>query len=200
MYQPLPSCLTIKPSPIHGLGLFANQQIPAGHDLGIAHIEMVEWMSFPQNHCRTPLGGFYNHSPNPNCQLVSNGNTKRLVTTQEIEIDQEITCTYTLYRLWIWVGLLEVLGFWKYQGCELISGTPKPFRPCHLGLPPIILPTGRIITTYITTHRSEYAWNPCYHWLFAYCLCHCLWLWLCLMVGSANPIQYKANWQHSATI
>lgn len=38
IYKPLPSFLTIKNSPIHGLGLFATGNIPKGTLLGISHI------------------------------------------------------------------------------------------------------------------------------------------------------------------
>ena len=69
-YRPLLECLTIKNSPIHGLGIFATSAIEKGTDLGIAHVKMVEWLNFPQDYCRTPLGGFYNHSDDPNCELI----------------------------------------------------------------------------------------------------------------------------------
>ena len=62
MYKPLPDSLTIGRSPIHGLGLFATCDISLGIDLGIAHVNIVD---FPHGYCRTPLGGFYNHSNNP---------------------------------------------------------------------------------------------------------------------------------------
>lgn len=98
MYSPLPSCLTIRESEIHGLGLFALEDIAKGEILGIAHVRMVEWLSFPQDYCRTPLGGFYNHSEEPNCELVGD-NIKRLVTMMEVKCGEEITCKYTLYKL-----------------------------------------------------------------------------------------------------
>ena len=66
--------------------------------LGISEGRMVEWLQFPQDHCRTPLGGFYNHSDNPNCELVGD-NIKRLVTMMEVKCGEEITCRYTLYEL-----------------------------------------------------------------------------------------------------
>lgn len=99
MYRPLPLSLTIRESEIHGLGLFALEDIGKGVDLGIAHIRMVEWLKFPQDYCRTPLGGFYNHSDEPNCELVGD-NIKRLVTTRGINVDEEVTCKYTLYDIW----------------------------------------------------------------------------------------------------
>ena len=63
MYRPLPKCLTIKKSPIEGLGLYATEDIKANTFLGITHI-LDE--NFENNYIRTSLGGFYNHSNNPN--------------------------------------------------------------------------------------------------------------------------------------
>ena len=98
-YRPLPDSLTIKDSSIHGLGIFATCDIPEKTDLGIAHVRMVEWLGFPQGYCRTPLGGFYNHSDTPNCTLVDTGVWKRLVTSKDIKKGEEITCKYTLYEV-----------------------------------------------------------------------------------------------------
>jgi hypothetical protein len=70
MYRPLPECVTIKKSPIEGLGLYATRDIKANTFLGITHI-LDE--NFENNYIRTPLGGFYNHSNNPNIKrMVSN--------------------------------------------------------------------------------------------------------------------------------
>jgi SET domain-containing protein len=70
MYRPLPNCLTIKKSPIEGLGLYAMHNIKANTFLGITHI-LDE--NFENNYIRTPLGGFYNHSNNPNIRrMISN--------------------------------------------------------------------------------------------------------------------------------
>ena len=67
MYRHLPQCLTIKKSPIEGLGLYAMHNIKANTFLGITHI-LDE--NFENNYIRTPLGGFYNHSNNPNIRRV----------------------------------------------------------------------------------------------------------------------------------
>ena len=100
MYKPLPDSLTIGRSPIHGLGLFATCDISLGIDLGIAHVNIVD---FPHGYCRTPLGGFYNDSDEPNCKLIDSDTmtfyVKRLVTIKDIAEGEEITCTYTLYSL-----------------------------------------------------------------------------------------------------
>ena len=100
MYNPLPDSLTIRRYPIHGLGLFATCDIASGIDLGIAHVHI---MDFPQGYCRTPLGGFYNHSDEPNCKLIDsyeyNLSVKRLATIKDIAVGEELTCKYTLYSL-----------------------------------------------------------------------------------------------------
>ena len=54
MYNPLPPRLTIKPSLISGLGLFATAGIAQGTNLGTTHIK-IDGEIF-----RTPLGGFIN--------------------------------------------------------------------------------------------------------------------------------------------
>ena len=63
MYKPLPKQLTIKDSAIEGLGLFAIEDIKANTFIGITHIRDEQ---FENKYIRTPLGGFYNHSNEPN--------------------------------------------------------------------------------------------------------------------------------------
>ena len=43
MYKPLPKDVTIKPSKIHGLGLFATKKIPRGSTLGMTHFKHVNY-------------------------------------------------------------------------------------------------------------------------------------------------------------
>jgi hypothetical protein len=70
MYRPLPEGLTIKKSPIEGLGLYATKSIKAHMYIGLTHILDER---FDNNYLRTPLGGFYNHSDHPNVQrMVTN--------------------------------------------------------------------------------------------------------------------------------
>ena len=63
MYRPLPKELTIKNSRIEGLGLFATKDIKKNSFLGVTHIRDEQ---FENKYIRTPLGGFYNHSNDPN--------------------------------------------------------------------------------------------------------------------------------------
>jgi len=62
MYRPLPKELTIKNSPIEGLGLFATQDIKSNSFIGVTHVRDEQ---FENKYIRTPLGGFYNHSNEP---------------------------------------------------------------------------------------------------------------------------------------
>ena len=97
MYKPLPQCLTIRPSPIDGLGLFATQSIPANTTLGISHVKISE---SDKNYIRTPLGGFINHSSNPNCIKGGEGSTIMTIKTlRSIAPGEELTVEYTLYTL-----------------------------------------------------------------------------------------------------
>ena len=103
MYNPLPDCLDIRTSLIHGKGLFATKAISKDTDLGISHV-YHDW--FPDGWIRTPLGGFYNHSDTPNCKLVPQvldegfrTDVQLLFTLVDIQPDEELTCTYTLWNL-----------------------------------------------------------------------------------------------------
>ena len=95
-YSPLPYEVTIKESTIHGLGLYATQHIEPHYTIGISHIKDDR---FPQGWIRTPLGGFYNHSDEPNCKLVETGDLLRLTTIRPIVRGEELTTIYTLYTI-----------------------------------------------------------------------------------------------------
>ena len=63
MYRPLPKALTIKKSSIDGLGLYAVEVIKKNSFIGVTHV----WdEQFENKYIRTPIGGFYNHSNEPN--------------------------------------------------------------------------------------------------------------------------------------
>ena len=97
MYKPLPDYITIKESPINGLGLFATERITKGTLIGIIH--------HPDSHAengfiRTPLGGFGNHSNTPNCfKLLMDGKTWWIGADKDIEVGEELTWRYTLYNV-----------------------------------------------------------------------------------------------------
>ena len=92
-YRPLPDCLTIAMSGINGLGLFALEDIPRGREMGITHHYLWEEIA------RTPLGGFINHSDDPNCRLERVVATSILHTTKDIKEGDELTLEYKMYEV-----------------------------------------------------------------------------------------------------
>ena len=98
MYKPLPESLTIKTSKVNGLGLFAQEGIAQGTNLGISHIKIDDDI------LRTPLGGFINHANEANAvkvELRDEKYTKKwsLVTLRDIKKGEEITLRYTFYNI-----------------------------------------------------------------------------------------------------
>jgi len=96
VYRPLPDCLTIMPSKIEGLGLFALKEIPASKSLGMTHYYL---QGEENDYIRTPLGGFINHSEDPNCGLYTVGSKKFLVPERDIEPLEELTVKYAMYEV-----------------------------------------------------------------------------------------------------
>ena len=96
MYRPLPEGLYIGISEIEGNGLFTTKLLEVKTELGISHIN-YEGGDFHSNFIRTPLGGFVNHSENPNCELYECGNYLKMRTIKDIIPGQELTLTYSLY-------------------------------------------------------------------------------------------------------
>jgi SET domain-containing protein len=94
-YRPLPIYLTIAKSSIEGLGLFATDNIDSGFTIGITHISDDR---FEDGYIRTPLGGFFNHSETPNCEVITDDEFIKLKTIKEIKVGEELTATYTLYK------------------------------------------------------------------------------------------------------
>ena len=90
-YKPLPDNLELKSSNIHGYGVFAVEPILQGDYLGMSHITAPEII-------RTPLGGYINHSMNPNCIRVPEGNRWFLQAIADISIGEEITLMYKGYK------------------------------------------------------------------------------------------------------
>ena len=105
-YQPLPKELRLGFSKIHDIGLFAKEKINRGQNLGISHIQIGKELF------RTPLGGFINHSDDPNCtksmfrvsdsadlSLKTDYKAWRLFTLDNIKEGEELTLTYTFYKI-----------------------------------------------------------------------------------------------------
>ena len=86
MYRPLPKQLTVKNSPIEGLGLYAVEDIKKSSFIGLTHIRDEQ---FENKYIRTPLGGFYNHSNNPNIQRVVSNILPKYKCCNDMPIKEE---------------------------------------------------------------------------------------------------------------
>ena len=101
MYSPLPDGLVLRESKIHNIGLFAKEKISKGTNFGMSHIQISDTV------IRTPLGGFINHSDDPNCEKVKlyfktdkTDFTKwNLITIKDIKAGEELTLSYTFYKI-----------------------------------------------------------------------------------------------------
>ena len=92
-YRPLPDYLTIKKSNIEGLGLFTTEKVEEGFNVGITHIVDAQTKEL----IRTPLGGFINHSEEPNAKLLYVGRKRYLIFLRDLDVDEEITLKYSMY-------------------------------------------------------------------------------------------------------
>ena len=97
MYKPLPEMVTIKESSIEGLGHLATEDISANSVIGRIHVPNEKEEN---GYFRTPLGGFWNHSDNPNCtKLLMEDGSWWIVANQKIMAGAEITWQYSLYKI-----------------------------------------------------------------------------------------------------
>ena len=101
-YKPLPEGLTIRDSKVHGLGLFTTKHFPAGTDFGETHVFVVnknrrDWV-------RTPLGGFINHSEEPNCYINTETEDRTLYSVRPLKANEEVT---VFYRFESYDGITE---------------------------------------------------------------------------------------------
>ena len=117
MYKALHRALTIEKSSIHGLGLFAIKVISKDTVLGISHVkDKSNSGRYYQGYIRTPLGGFINHSTQPNCIKVhvrsglspkhwpavkegEEASSIAMRTSRDIKEGEELTVFYTLYKV-----------------------------------------------------------------------------------------------------
>ena len=82
MYKPLPDGLYVSNSDIAGQGLFTNRKLEVGTELGLSH-KMID-----DNLIRTPLGGFINHSEEPNVQKYQIGNDYFIKVIKDIDVGE----------------------------------------------------------------------------------------------------------------
>ena len=95
-YKPLPYGLVIADSGINGQGLFTMRKLVRGTHLGESHYRMDGKL------IRTPLGGFINHSDEPNCvksqvRVKPHYDKWTITVIEDIEEGEELTLKYTMY-------------------------------------------------------------------------------------------------------
>ena len=95
-YRPLPSGIVVADSGISGQGLFTTRRLVRGTLLGTSHYRIDREL------IRTPLGGFINHSEEPNCKksqirIKPGFDRWSIMTLDDIEEGQELTLKYTWY-------------------------------------------------------------------------------------------------------
>ena len=97
MYRALPPELHVKDSSVSGQGLFAKEDNDAMMYLGISHVVVDEDIM------RTPLGGFVNHSEDPNCvkwyEKEDWGKIYHMKTIKQIKKGEELFLKYTFYSV-----------------------------------------------------------------------------------------------------
>ena len=84
-------CVSIRPSKIQGVGIFANEDIKESTMIQRTHFNHKEsgWLTITPNYK-------YNHSkPNANCKIVENGRFKELIALRLIKKNEEILVDYS---------------------------------------------------------------------------------------------------------
>ena len=80
-------------SKIQGLGLFTQLFVPKGVNFGISHYKIKDEI------IRTPLGGFINHSDDPNCLKYFDDGFYFIRTKKLIKVGEELLLKYTFYEI-----------------------------------------------------------------------------------------------------
>ena len=92
-YQALPRILEIKDSEVAGQGVYSKVDIPEGTLIGVSHVIMDDEIH------RNPLGGFINHSNNPNCTKYIKDDKYYVKTIKKIKSGKELFLNYTFYKI-----------------------------------------------------------------------------------------------------
>jgi SET domain-containing protein len=82
------------------MGIFATEKIEKGTNLGMTHFKLSDKL------IRTPLGGFLNHSDEPNCEKAKLRFSEKgcsytfwnLIVIKDIEPKEELTIKYEWYK------------------------------------------------------------------------------------------------------
>ena len=95
-YKPMPEKVELKPSGIHGYGVFAKEDVVENYMIGMSHVILFEGDGQKKNIIRTPFGGYINHDGDPNCERIVKGKYHYIKTIKPLKAGQELTVTYKL--------------------------------------------------------------------------------------------------------
>ena len=87
-YLPGETSTYIGESTREGLGVFATHDIEVGDRIGTVRVKLM----------RTPIGRYVNHSVNPNCEYMIEGDNVAAYAIRPIGVGQEVTVCYRLAR------------------------------------------------------------------------------------------------------
>lgn len=89
-YRPLPDYLTIEPSDIEGLGLFATEDLEYPLHIGLSHFQYKDELK------REPYIAFCNHSTNPNVEIIWDEDLQEAIcrTIKNIKAGEELVAHY----------------------------------------------------------------------------------------------------------
>ena len=91
MHDHINDKLVLAPSKIAGTGTFSISPIKKYDIVGLVHMRMPEG-----KYHVTTLGHFHNHSSDPTCINILDGQFRWLVAARDISPGEEITTDYTL--------------------------------------------------------------------------------------------------------
>jgi hypothetical protein len=85
--------IELKPSEIHGKGLFAKYDIEEDFDLQQIHVLHPDhgWVNIKPNH-------LFNHSESPNCKIVYVDNFNYLYSSKDIKRGEELLVDYRKHK------------------------------------------------------------------------------------------------------
>ena len=86
--------LRVRPSKIHGEGLFTTSPLPKGMNIGLGMRQVSSTGRPDDDYEQTPHAKKVNHSGRPNMKLVREGDDLFMVTTKPVRAGKEITSDY----------------------------------------------------------------------------------------------------------
>lgn len=88
------AALMVRPSKIHGEGLFTTKKLNAGENVGLGLTQVSSTGNLNDDYSQTPHAKKVNHAKHPNIKLVRKGNKLFMVTSKPVQPGEELTSDY----------------------------------------------------------------------------------------------------------